>query len=452
MQDEIAPPAPLSRRTDLLVLAIIVLGCALRLAWALHGHLTPSGGEADSIARALAEGRGYADAFGRGSGPTAHLMPLTPLPTALAYALLGEGTRAAELALTLWALLTVGVSLFLAERVTAELGVPRWGRLAALACAAVLPIQFALEVTQFREWEAGLATVGLLGLLLAVLRLHRSPAISARALVGLGIANGALFVLSPPTALATSGAIGLFLLRKVSWRRWWLPIAPAAVIVVAVLIPWGLRNEHVLGRFTPLRTGEGISLALSYYDGKAGDSGPTLQALDLKRIQQVSPQRGGAPLQRYHQIGEVAYNHELVEQTKVWMKAHPADVAKIRIRNVIEFFAPPSWLWTRFTTGDGSFIALRRGFVALSAVLGLITIGAGLARRRFDWLYVAAAVLLPAVPYIATYPLLRYRYVVSTLLIMLGVGGCWMLAQFCVARLSGRPAGPPPAQVDPRSA
>ncbi len=72
------------RATTLVTLAVVFLGCALRLVWAMHGHLSPTGGESDAIARALAEGRGFADAFGPGSGPTAHLMPLTPLPTAAA--------------------------------------------------------------------------------------------------------------------------------------------------------------------------------------------------------------------------------------------------------------------------------------------------------------------------------------------------------------------------------
>ncbi len=344
--------------------------------------------------------------------------------------------------MTLWALAVLAISFVLAERVARALGFPPLGRLAAVACVALLPIQFSLEVDPFREWEAGLAAAGVLALLLIVLRLDRTRTVSWRALAALGLGNGALILINPPAGLATSGAIGLYLLLRVSWRRWWIPILPAAALVAAVLLPWGLRNQQALGHFTPLRTGDGISMALSYYDGKAGDSGPQLQALDLQRIQQVSPQRGAAARQRYLQVGEIAYNRELRAATRGWMTSNPVDVMKIRARNFLQFYAPPAWLWTRFTKGDGSFIALRRGFLVATTLFALVTLAHGLARRRTEWIYVAVVLLLPCLPYVATYPLLRYRYVVSTLLIFIGVGGACQLAVALMRRLRRRASLP----------
>jgi len=433
---------PISDRTvTVATLGLILVGCALRLAWALHGHMDSTNSEAHFIAKALAEGRGFSDAFGPGTGPTAHLMPLTPLPAALAYAVFGTGSHAAELALTIWALATLAAALFLGERVLRELGAPALARLGAVAFVAILPIQYAVEADAFRVWEGGLAAAATLAVLLAALRLDRRETISRRVLVALGLANGAIFLISPPAALGASGVIGLLLLRRVSWRRWWLPIVSAAALVVIVLVPWGLRNERVLGDFVALRTGGGMSLALSYYDGRLNS--PDIQTTDFRRFKEVSPLMGPAARERYMQVGEVAYNRELGQQASAWMAAHKGEVLRIRLRNFIEFYAPPAWLWTRFTTSAGSFVEVRRALVLLTTLIAALTVAIAMARGRYRWFYVAAALLAPSLPYIATYPVLRYHYLVSTLLIFIAAAGVWQLLGALLGRRTDKtPEGP----------
>jgi len=416
----------LSERTvTIATLALILAGCALRLLWMSHGHAGPVSSEAFFIARSLSEGRGYTDAFGPGTGPTAHLMPLTPLPAALAYSVFGAGTQAGELALTLWALAALSAALFLGQCVLRELGAPPLARLAAVAIVAIFPIQYALEVLAFRVWEGAIAAAALLAMLLALLRLDRRETINARALILIGMGNGLIFLINPATALGSSGAIGIFLLRSVSWRRWWLPVAAAAAVMAAVIVPWGLRNERVLGEFVPLRTGTGISVAIAYYDGRADQT--DIQAKDIRRFREISPLMSEANRQRYLQMGEIPYNRALREMTSKWVASHKSEVLRLRVMNFVQFYAPPAWLWQRFTSSDGAFVQVRSLLVMLASVVAALTVAVGLARRRYRWLYIAAAIVPPCLPYMMTFSLLRYRYVVSTLLIFIAVAGAWQL-------------------------
>lgn len=419
------------RTVTVVSVAIIAVACLLRLAWVWHGHLAAIDSEAFFIARALAEGRGFAEAFGPGTGPTAHLMPLTPLPAAAVYALLGQGT-AAELVLTAWALALLAVSLLLAERVMRELGTPPLARLAGVAIVALVPIQYALELVGFRVWDGALAAAGLLAILLAALRLDRSSEVAARTLLLLGIGNGLVFLVNPAAAIGTSGIIGVLLLRRVSWRRWWLPVATSAVVIAAVLVPWGLRNERMLGAFVPLRTGSGISMAIAYYDGR--DSEADLARTEEAHFKEISPLMGVEARRRYMRLGEIGYNAELRERASAWIAAHRGEVLAIRLRNFVQFYAPPARLWTRFTRDAGKFVPLRQYLVAFASIVAVAGVVIALVRGRRRWWYVAMAILLPSLPYIYTYSLLRYRYLISTLLIFLAVDGAARLLALLTRR------------------
>lgn len=415
-----------------LFFAVVVLGCLMRLAWAVKGHLGDTGGESFYIASALAEGRGFVDAFREGSGPTAHLVPMTPLPAALVYLLFGAGTPAAEFVLTVVATAFFAGTLVLGDRVLRRLGVPAIPRLAGIALVAVFPIQFFLEALQFRVWEGAIAACMLLGMLAWLLGRDLAGTITRRQLVGLGVANAVVFLFNPAVAIATSGMIGVAFLRLVPWRDWWIAVVTAAVIVAAVVVPWGMRNERVLGEFIPLRSGMGLQMAMAYYPGIV--DAPDAGADNFRRVKEVNPLFSAEALRKYKELGELRYNDVLNDEARAWMKSHPGDVWRIRLRNLVQFYVPPEWHWTRFTTKRGEpFTVLRVIFVGLTSVIALIWIGWQLLRRDPRYFYVACAVALPSLPYIATYSLLRYRYPISSLLICLAV--------FAVYTLLARSAG-----------
>jgi hypothetical protein len=403
-----------------LVAALLILGAGLRLAWLVFvGGLAPIVSESDNIAVALATTGHFADAFGPGTGATAHLAPTTPLPAAAVYALLGVRTPAAIFVLSLLALATVLTSFWLVFRVFTLAGTPLSGRLAGLGVAALLPLQFSLEMRELRSWEAGIGAAALAAMLLWALRLDPGRAISNTTLVCLGLANGAIGLVSPAAGLAGSAIIGILLLRRVRWTRWPIAVGATMAIMAAVLVPWGLRNERALGERIFLRASLGMSQALVYHDGVlTKDRAAAYNA----RFAQVSPLLGTAARAEYVRLGEVAYNRRLAAEARAFVAAHPAAARRIRLQNLQDFYFPPQWHFNRFgSIARGS--ALRVLVIGLAAAAALATLAVMLFRRRWQYYYIAAAVLVPCLPYIMTYSLLRYRYLVSTLLIFLAADG-----------------------------
>ncbi len=425
---------PASQGEARTVAALLGAGALARLVWlGLNPRgLAVIGNESEKVAAALAAGRGYADAFGAGSGPTAHLAPLTPLPTAAAFALFGTGTPAAMLALSLFSLAVILTGLWLVWRAFVALDSPVPARLAAVAIVALVPLQFGLEMREFRSWEAGIAATGLAAILLAVLRLDARPTLATRPLLLLGLGNGLLALLNPAAGLGASGLIGLLLLRRVGWRRWAIPVGAAALVIAAVLVPWAIRNDRVLGAPVLLRTGLGLSLTTVYNDGQLSKD---RRSAYYDRMLSIHPNANAAALARYKAVGEVEYNRQMAAEAQAFMAAHPDVVRRIRLQNLRDYYLPPPWLFERFQTASRG-VALRAGLAGLAGIAGLTTLAVLLWRRRWIYLYPAAAVLLPCLPYILSYPLLRYRYLVSSALIFLACDGAVRLWRWFRARSS----------------
>ncbi|WP_164156060.1 hypothetical protein [Sandarakinorhabdus rubra] len=406
--------------TQRLVAGLLAAAAVLRLVWLfLVGKLTQTVSESDNIAVALATTGRFADAFGAGTGPTAHLAPTTPLLTALAYTLFGVGSPLAMLILSLIALATVLLSFWLVFRVFSHAGAPTTGLLAALAAVCLLPLQFSVEMRDLRSWEAGQAAVAIAAMLLWLMRLDQQDRIDTGSLVRLGIANGLIGLINPSAGLASSGMIGVLLLRRIRWTRWPVPVGATLLVLALVLVPWGLRNQRELGSFVLLRTGLGISRAVAYHDGVLTmDRGSAYR----KRFDEISPLTGEGARAEYMRLGEVAYNRRLAAEAADWVERHPDAVRRLRLENLRDFYAPPQWHFERWgRAGRGA--AARPMFFALTSAIALVTLLVMLWRRRWHYYYIAAAVLLPVLPYIMTYSLLRYRYVISTMLIFLACDG-----------------------------
>ena len=156
----------------------------------------------------------FADPFGVATGPTAHVGMLTPLPSAAAYWLFGVNTPAAEFALSAWAIAIVFLGLFLCWRLAGELGVPRIARLGAVAFAAIVPLQFKLELQEGRNWEVNLAVMMLLWILLRLVIADKRGSRRAGWLLVTGAAGG--------TSVHSS-------VRRRVWRRSW----PSAFFSIA---------------------------------------------------------------------------------------------------------------------------------------------------------------------------------------------------------------------------
>ena len=117
----------------------MLLGAAERMAWNLLRPDLGGEGEAMNVALAVADGRGFADAYQLGQGPTAHLLPISPGIAGVVYFLFGPQSKLAEFVLSLWAIgLAIGTYALL-YRAFGHLDVPRRLRLVGLAMGCLAP-------------------------------------------------------------------------------------------------------------------------------------------------------------------------------------------------------------------------------------------------------------------------------------------------------------------------
>lgn len=406
-----------------LILVLLALGFAVRVAALAHFGFGQSAAENSQVAMSIASGHGYVNAFRPYSGPTAHTGPLAPLPLAAIFSVVGTRGMAPTLVIEFVSILMVVISFWLVERCFAQLGASGPIRILATAFVCLVPVQIKLESKELSIWDNGYAAAALAAILLIVLKLDRKGEPRLPAMMLIGGCAALLEIFNPASGLAAVGLLGLLLLRRVRWTGW-LPVIGSVVLVyLAVTIPWTIRNEKVLHAPISSRSSLGISLAITYYDGVL-DKPPAAGNID--RLKEIHPNvRSGPGYARMIAAGgEIPYAKALKAGAMGWIKAHPGGAAFIWLRNLRDFYFPPAWHWDRLRTRasrSASLYSFTLGALSAAALVGIAW--SLLWRRRWRWLYIAAAVLIPAAPYVLTYPLLRYRYPVSSLLIFLAFVG-----------------------------
>ncbi len=201
------------------------------------------------IPHALDQGRGFLLPFGihGQSTPTAQHPPFYPLVLAALGKLGGTGEEAQRLAGSAFGLGTILAVALLARRLAGD-------RVALVAAglAAIYPMLISADGALMSESLYGL----LIGLsLLAAYRLLESPGLG-RAVV-LGIVVG-LAALTRAEAVLLLPLVVIPVLRRPHGR---LSAVAAAVVMVAVIAPWTVRNWIVFHHFVPIATDSGSAIA-----------------------------------------------------------------------------------------------------------------------------------------------------------------------------------------------
>jgi hypothetical protein len=431
-----------------IVIAMLIGGVVARLVAEVRANtLAAYHTESYHVAVSLAATGRFADPFGYPipypSGPTAHMGMLTPLPSALVYWLFGGDSPYAEFILYCWAAFLVCLSIWLCWRLAVVLDAPRAARLAAVAVAALAPLQFRLEISENRNWEINLATVILLWILLKLAESDINV-LRRRALVLIGASTGFLLILNSASGLGAILSAALFHKLRVPFRQWW--IAPVFMLLVAGSLAgfWAQRNMRELGAPIFLRDNLGLELALSNYSGALHAADPN--AAYFGRAKEIHPMLM-VPGELDAKGGEVAYYHALGQQVRDWIAAHPWAFLNLCGRRLIEFFLPPRWLWSILWGSPAlvHLIGLRQLIVWAAALGGLVTLFVMASRQR-PYAYILVAVLGCSLPFIVVQPLLRYRYMISTLLIFCALDGAFRLIAHIRANVPGKAERAPLAQ------
>lgn len=417
------------------LLLVLLGGLALRLLWLVQveGSITgPFGsGEATRVALALARGRGFADAYYEGYGPTAHLLPVTPMLAGGLLWLFGPGSVAANLALLGWCLAQVGAAYLLLRALFLRIGMNplavRWGFV--LLC--LVPVFAHQETIDFRFWEGAFALALAALNLWWIDRLRGSADPAWRALLAAAALAAATFFVCPPVGLATGACWAWFALRLPLERS--LLLAGAAAAALALLVtPWAVRNARVLGEPVVLRSNLGLELALANHADAVSGRAP--EAIFADRLMAIHPYQPGPGRARLAAAGgEIAYSRALGAEAWRWIIGHPADSAGLSLRHLSEFFFPRPW--QMYFSGWEDWRAPRALAIALVDLLGLIGIATGLVQRRRGFAMLATYVALVALPFALLQPTVRYTYLVAPLLAFPAVALLFAARRYAISGL-----------------
>jgi len=402
---------PRARLAALLARPWLIVAIALlaRLAYMLafrtwdfradHNHFA-FGGEVGSIARSIAAGHGFASPFRNvDTGPTAWLAPLYPYFCAAVFTLFGTfSTASAVVILTTNSLVSA-----LAIVPLVRLADPTFGRAAGHLAAWAWAI-----VPYFMCWPAAWVwDAAVWPLLVTLLVVHASelPDAPARRWLAFG-ALGGIAVLTNPT-LVTLMPIGA--LWAVSRSRLPAPAlgraALAALVCVAVIAPWLVRNRVAMGQWMFIRSNFAYEFWLGNRPGGDGIGSsifhPTVSSYAMKD---------------YARQGETAFLAARADFPRAWVTEHPHEFAVQSRTRFVTFWNGTSPL-DRYTFAQDIWRPLP--FVAVT-ILALM--GAALAfvnRVPRAGLVGLACLLYPWPYYISQVLTRRYRHAIEPLLLLL---------------------------------
>jgi len=219
---------------------------------------------------------------------------------------------------------------------------------------------------------------------------------------------GALYgigALANPTMLAFLPFCGLWIWRQRSRRGFpSLPgVALSSILFFLVLSPWLIRNYEAFGRFVFIRNDFGLQFRLG--------NGPAADGMLMPYFQ---PNLNKLELEKYQQLGELAYSAECKRFAFDWVHAHPGRFAIVSLKRFFYF-----WNGVPRPTSSLSPVDFRSSAFLATSVLAIW--GAILAvrqRRPGAWLYAGLLILYPAVYYFV-FPHARYRHPMEPELLIL---------------------------------
>jgi hypothetical protein len=381
----------------------------------IHDHFE-FGWEMGRIARALATGYGYADPFVGHTGPTAWTPPLYPLLLAAVFKIFGVYTAfSGAIILTLNSIFSAATAPAVWEIGARSFDRQGYGKAVAPWAGwiwALFPgtMQYAVRWV----WEMSLSTMLLAWVVVFALRLRgigdseRVNSAQKRSLWAIFGLFWGLIALSNSTLLLFLPACGLWILAgSPRSLEAWRGAVLAGVVFLACLLPWGWRNWTAFHAFIPIRGNLGAELYLA--TGPYSNGFPWGTTLPLVE--------GDPEIQRYKEMGEVAFVKERGDLAKAYIRAHKKHFALLSLKRFYFF-----WVSVPHPDDKRAFLEDVRTwsfcFISLSGLLGLL-----LAIRRgvpgailFAW----AFALLPLTYYFVTAGA-RFRHPLEPLIATLAV-------------------------------
>ncbi len=365
----------------------------------------PFASETGAIAASIAAGHGFSSPlrFVR-TGPTAWLAPIYPYLLAGVFKLFGIYSSASNLVIHT---INCAFSAFTAWPIAA-IGTMAFGKKTGRAAAwfwTILPTSVFYSI--FWIWDTALAGLWLALLVLATLKLRGSSRLAA------WIGYGALWAIG---ALINPSLLGVlpFLALWAIWPQTPLRAAKlataSALIFLACLAPWTIRNYAVFHKLIPLRSNFGLELLLGLRaDVPDGIRSP------------LHPNDNLEEAQKYASMGEIPYMEDKQREALAMIREYPAGAALLLLRRIeenwLDLWDSPYDLWLAASLTEKLQML---GNVLFSALCWLGALAA--LRARKDAALPLAMVLLafPLVFYV-THASLRYRQPMDGIMLVLAV-------------------------------
>ncbi len=379
---------------------MVVIGLILRIGFILVGHTYrlktlddnfSFGFEMGRIGRSLAEGHGFSSPFSGATGPTAWEPPLYPLLIAATFRVFGVYARASAFVLlginSLFSALTC-IPIFLIGRRCFSEKVAVW----TAWTWALLP-NIIFWCTRW-VWETSLAALLLAMIFWLALVMEEREGLNSWIYFGLLWGVSALVNTSLLSFLPAS-VLWIWYRRAKLGKRSLAGIGLASVIFLACLAPWQIRNERAFGRFVFVRSNFGAELRLG--------NGP---GADGTWMEAVHPTKNVLQLQRYRQMGELAYVAERKRQALAYIREDYGRFAGLCFKRFVYY-------WDGLPSPSGSGAAagtLKNAMFLASSVLAFWGLGRALRQRKPGaWLFFWLILCYPLVYYV-TFPHPRYRH------------------------------------------
>lgn len=369
------------------------------------------GWEMGRVARALVTGYGYADPFIGHTGPTAWVPPLYPLLMAAVFKVAGVYTAtSAWILLTLNSIFSAATALFVYE-----IGARCYNRKVAVWSAwlwALYPA--AMQYSVHWIWEMSLTTFLFTWTLALALKMrgisprgqdiHDEPQNPGQWLL-FGALWG-LIALSNSTLLLFLPACGVWIL--LGTRPFGSEIRNAvfaALVFIALVAPWTVRNFRVFHTFIPMRDNLGAELEAS--SGPGSNGFPVMATLPIVEHEKH--------IEHYKSVGELRYVQEQGALAKQYIAAHRLHYALLSLKRFYFFWVSVPH---EGNAAGEFFRELSYCFLSVTGILGLALSLRN--RTPAAWLFTWAFLLLPFTYYLVTANA-RFRHPLEPLIAILTV-------------------------------
>lgn len=358
-------------------------------------HQVKVGYEVGCVARSIAQGHGFSSPLDVESGPTAWFTPVYPYILASVFNIFGVFTKASFLvilifnslcsALTCLPIWMIGNRLF--GRATSVIGAWAW---AFLPTAITFPTSWV--------WDTSLSALLVAFLIWATYEVRDSRRTAAW--VGYG-ALWAFAILTNPSVLVLLpfflGWAAIEARRKTA--NWKGLAAVAALVIIAGITPWFVRNYLVFDKPLMIRSNFGLELYLGNNPNVPDSWSWWLHPNDddQERI-------------KFLQMGEIPYMEEKQRLAIDFIRTHPADFTRFMFRRFVN-----NWFGTFESPWDvvQAKSILYRGTFLWNCVFAFLTFfGLWLANRLYaaEVFPLAISILVFPIVYYVTHSSLRYRH------------------------------------------